>query len=65
MPHAVLVLLEYNPAAIYINLMRYALIDSYSGLPAHVWAAALGWALLCGVAGFVYFWKAEETYGRG
>src|SRR5690606_23473302 len=34
-PHAVLVLLEYNPAAIYINLMRYALIDSYSGLPAH------------------------------
>ena len=28
-------------------------------------AAAAGWALLCGVAGFVYFWKAEETYGRG
>lgn len=36
-----------------------------AGSPAHVWAAALGWALLCGVAGFVYFWKAEETYGRG
>jgi teichoic acid transport system permease protein len=25
----------------------------------------LGWALLVGVGGFVYFWKAEEQYGRG
>ncbi|RBL84655.1 ABC transporter permease, partial [Streptomyces cavourensis] len=43
------------------------LIDSYGAgqLPPHAWAAAAGWALLCGVAGFVYFWKAEETYGRG
>ncbi|WP_343238746.1 ABC transporter permease [Streptomyces sp. SID8374] len=66
-PHAVMVVLEYNPAALFINLMRFALIDSYGAaqLPAHVWAAAAGWALLCGVAGFVYFWKAEETYGRG
>ncbi|MEI7034912.1 ABC transporter permease [Streptomyces pratensis] len=66
-PHAVLVALEYNPAALYIDLMRYALIDSFTGahLPPHVWAAAAGWALVCGVAGFVYFWKAEETYGRG
>jgi len=30
-----------------------------------VWPIALGWALLAGVGGFVYFWKAEETYGRG
>nr|WP_185906932.1 ABC transporter permease [Streptomyces sp. WAC04770] len=66
-PHAVMVALEYNPAALYINLMRFALIDSYGAgqLPPHAWAAAAGWALLCGVAGFVYFWKAEETYGRG
>lgn len=47
--------------------MRYALIDSFSGtqLPPHVWAVATGWALVCGVGGFVYFWKAEERYGRG
>ena len=32
-----------------------------SNLPPHVWALALGWALLVGVGGFVYFWKAEET----
>ncbi|MEV5429576.1 ABC transporter permease [Streptomyces sp. NPDC052701] len=59
--------LQANPAAVYIDLMRFALIDSFdaSRLPAHVWAIATGWALLAGVGGFIYFWKAEETYGRG
>ncbi|WP_128381620.1 ABC transporter permease [Streptomyces cavernae] len=67
LPHAVYLALETNPAAVYIDLMRYALIDSFDAgqLPHHVWAIALGWALLAGVGGFVYFWKAEETYGRG
>ncbi|QKV91757.1 ABC transporter permease [Streptomyces sp. NA02950] len=54
-----------NPAAVYMDLMRYALIDEYNSLPPHVWALALGWAALFGVGGFVYFWKAEEQYGRG
>jgi teichoic acid transport system permease protein len=47
--------------------MRYALINDYpsDSLPPHVWALALGWAVLVGVGGFVYFWKAEEQYGRG
>ncbi|MFF5855516.1 ABC transporter permease [Streptomyces sp. NPDC012751] len=67
LPHLVTVLLQLNPAAVYIDLMRFALIDSFhaSALPPHVWAAATGWALLAGVGGFIYFWKAEETYGRG
>ncbi|MGW5278759.1 ABC transporter permease [Streptomyces collinus] len=67
LPHVVTVLLETNPAAVYIDLMRYALIDSFHAhqLPPHVWATAVGWALLAGVGGFIYFWKAEETYGRG
>ncbi|GAA2535601.1 ABC transporter permease [Streptomyces levis] len=67
LPRAVTLLLETNPAAIYIDLMRFALIDSFHAgrLPAHVWAIATGWALLAGVGGFIYFWKAEETYGRG
>lgn len=66
-PRLVLLALECNPAAVYIDLMRYALIDSFSGtqLPPHVWAIAVGWALFCGIGGFVYFWKAEERYGRG
>ncbi|MDN0197198.1 ABC transporter permease [Streptomyces sp. S.PNR 29] len=67
LPRVVTVLLETNPAAVYIDLMRFALIDSFrsSQLPPHVWAAAVGWAVLAGVGGFIYFWKAEETYGRG
>ncbi|ASY31885.1 MULTISPECIES: ABC transporter permease [Streptomyces] len=59
--------LQWNPAAVYMDLVRYALIDGYgsSYLPPHVWAFALGWAVVVGVLGFVYFWKAEERYGRG
>ncbi|MFG2026269.1 ABC transporter permease [Streptomyces sp. NPDC048825] len=59
--------LQWNPAAIYMDLMRFALIDGYGSehLPPHVWAVALGWSLLVAVGGFVYFWKAEERYGRG
>lgn len=59
--------LMYNPAAVYMDLMRYAMIDGYSAhnLPDHVWMTALVWALVFGIGGFVYFWKAEERYGRG
>ncbi|MER5280351.1 ABC transporter permease [Streptomyces sp. NPDC002809] len=66
-PHLVKLALEVNPAAVFINLMRFALIDSFGSeqLPPHVWAIATGWALVCGVGGFIYFWKAEESYGRG
>ncbi|MFH7597239.1 ABC transporter permease [Streptomyces racemochromogenes] len=67
LPHWVTLLLKLNPAAVYIDLMRFALIDSFkaSQLPHHVWPIAVGWALLAGIGGFVYFWKAEEEYGRG
>ncbi|MFF8378561.1 ABC transporter permease [Streptomyces sp. NPDC015661] len=60
-------ILMYNPAAVYMDLMRYALIEGYSAhnLPDHVWITALAWAVIFGIGGFVYFWKAEERYGRG
>ncbi|MDI3404033.1 ABC transporter permease [Streptomyces cavernicola] len=59
-----------NPAAVYMDLMRDALItgngaETLPALPEHVWALGLGWALLLGVGGFIYFWKSEEKYGRG
>ncbi|MGP3999824.1 ABC transporter permease [Streptomyces sp. 8N706] len=59
--------LQWNPAAVYMDLVRFAMIDGYGSeyLPPHVWAVAAGWAVLAAVAGFVYFWKAEERYGRG
>ncbi|MEU6900841.1 ABC transporter permease [Streptomyces virginiae] len=67
LPHWVLTALKANPPAVYIDLMRFALIDSFPAhaLPHHVWLLAAGWALLAGVGGFIYFWKAEEAYGRG
>ncbi|WP_374213622.1 ABC transporter permease [Streptomyces sp. G1] len=67
LPHWVSMALKLNPAAVFIDLMRFALIDTYaaSQLPPHVWLIALGWALVVGVGGFVFFWKAEEEYGRG
>ncbi len=66
-PHWLIDVLGANPAAVYIDLMRFSLIDGFGAnkLPPHVWALAGGWALLLGVGGFVYFWKAEERYGRG
>ncbi|MEU1709765.1 ABC transporter permease [Streptomyces sp. NPDC005706] len=66
-PEWVVRLLQVNPAAVYMDLMRFALIDGYgaSNLPPHVWAIALFWAVIVFAGGFVYFWKAEERYGRG
>ncbi|GAA3125737.1 ABC transporter permease [Streptomyces echinatus] len=66
-PEWVVRLLQVNPAAVYMDLMRFALIDGYSAsnLPPHVWAIALFWAVAVFAGGFVYFWKAEERYGRG
>jgi len=61
-------LLQSNPGAVYMDLMRFALIGPYrhaDPLPPHVWSLALGWALVIGIGGFVFFWKAEERYGRG
>ncbi|MDT9686116.1 ABC transporter permease [Streptomyces sp. TRM76323] len=60
-------ILMYNPAAVYMDLIRFALIEGYTSdnLPDHVWLAALLWAVVVGAAGFVFFWKAEERYGRG
>ncbi|WUH94478.1 ABC transporter permease [Streptomyces sp. NBC_00433] len=66
-PHAVTLLLEANPAQVYVALMRYALIDSVTSgrLPPHVWPLALIWATVAGCAGYAFFWSSEEEYGRG
>jgi len=66
-PSWVATVLEANPAAVYMEIVRYALIDGphHQSLDGHVWLLALGWAAVVGFGGFVYFWKAEERYGRG
>jgi teichoic acid transport system permease protein len=63
-PGVVQVLLEINPAAVYIDLVRTALLAEHQPLP-YAWPLAVGWALLAAVVGFLFFWRAEARYGRG
>jgi len=66
-------ILEINPGAVYVELSRLALMPSYrhdyvalNGGPwGHLWWYALAWALVVFIGGFLYFWWAEERYGRG
>ncbi|MCN0178059.1 ABC transporter permease [Salinispora arenicola] len=62
-------LLEANPALIYIELARYALLasnrENLVTTPTRLWGIALAWALVVGIGGFVYFWRGEKEYGRG
>ncbi|MEU4675476.1 ABC transporter permease [Micromonospora sp. NPDC023737] len=62
--------LEANPVLVYIELARYALLDSASpehiaSSPMRLWLLAVAWAAIVGFGGFVYFWRGEEEYGRG
>ena len=57
-----------RPSAAQIATNAHTLYKSYVGSlaqPHHAWAAMLIWAVVVGFGGFVYFWKAEEQYGRG
>ncbi|MFJ5925924.1 ABC transporter permease [Kitasatospora sp. NPDC092948] len=66
---------SWNPATVYMDLMRYAFMpDSFDKhiygskaltLPHHIWIMAGTWAVVAFVIGFVFFWKSEEEYGRG
>jgi teichoic acid transport system permease protein len=57
-------LASFNPAAVYIELARDCLLTTYT-VPPITWAYAVFWAVLTLGGGFVYFWAAEERYGRG
>ena len=63
-PEAVRWLLEVNPAAVYIDLVRTALLVEHDPLP-YAWPLAVGWAVVAALVGFVFFWRAETRYGRG
>jgi teichoic acid transport system permease protein len=90
-------LLELNPAAVYISLMRYAIMRTqrtdapgyqpYNAakcavfdakkipalqaychpdvLNSQLWLAGVGWAVVALIAGVIFFWQAENRYGRG
>ena len=63
-PEWVGTIMKINPGAVYIELARDVLLDSYQSLP-WAWAWATGWAVVAFAVGFVYFWRAEASYGRG
>ena len=55
--------LNLNPAAAYLKLVRHALIgDQHASTKTWVVAAAWGVGML--VVGFIIFWQGEEEYGR-
>lgn len=53
-----------NPAAVYIELVRDGLMATHD-TPTNTWYLAVAWAVAALLGGFVFFWAAEERYGRG
>ncbi|MFI6446611.1 ABC transporter permease [Kitasatospora sp. NPDC050543] len=66
-------LMTINPASVYMDLVRHAMApviynkhtENYQTYPDHLWEYGLAWAVGMFVLGYVFFWKAEEEYGRG
>jgi len=58
--------LEANPLLVFIELARHALLDGVelAGPPELLWLEAVGWSLVAGLGGFIYFWRGEHDYGR-
>jgi teichoic acid transport system permease protein len=54
---------QYNPVYIFVSLARGAGVDGYEATP-FMWLAAVIWAVVTLLLGVVFFWKAEERYGR-
>jgi teichoic acid transport system permease protein len=57
--------LVYNPGAVYLAVMRDALLAGYTP-PGGIanWVAAVVWSLIAATVGVVVFWRGEGTYGR-
>ncbi|GGB45143.1 transport permease protein [Flexivirga endophytica] len=56
--------MEANPATIYVDLYRSAFLESGQSASLSQWLQALAWGVGVLVVGYVFFWKAEESYGR-
>jgi len=63
--HWLKVVFEVNPGALFMDVSRSAMDVPGGPLPSYAWWAIVGWALVIGLGGFVFFWRAEEQYGRG
>lgn len=57
-------ILSHQPIALYLELVRSTLLtEMTASLSTWLWGA--GWAVSLTVVGFIFFWRAEEIYGRG
>jgi teichoic acid transport system permease protein len=56
-------IIENQPVAAYLNLVRSTLLDDVALDPRH-WILGAGYAVVFLIGGFLYFWRAEERYGR-
>lgn len=56
--------LYLNPMTCYIELMRDALLVTYTS-PVELWPLGLAWAIVAALGGFFVFYRAEESYARG
>jgi teichoic acid transport system permease protein len=54
---------SFNPFYNFIQLSRGLLVVGYEP-SASLWINCIAWAILTPVVGVLYFWKAEEVYGR-
>jgi teichoic acid transport system permease protein len=54
---------EANPLHAFLTLVREPVL--YGRLPTlHTWVVAVAWTVPVLIGGFIFFWRAEETYGR-
>lgn len=59
----VLQIMQFNPFYDFIELARGALVEGYQ-MSAFLWLACTAWAFGLLILGVIFFWKAEERYGR-
>ncbi|MFI6828256.1 MULTISPECIES: ABC transporter permease [unclassified Kribbella] len=65
-PSWVVKVLALNPISAYIDIFRRSLLAEHEAnqLP-NAWKIAIVWSFVMLAAGLVYFWRAEDRYGRG
>jgi teichoic acid transport system permease protein len=56
-------ILKVNPFHLFIALDRQALLGGHYATTS-MWLMALGWAIGLALVMFLFFWRAEERYGR-
>ncbi|MGP5227066.1 ABC transporter permease [Arthrobacter rhombi] len=55
---------DYHPVYQTLQIARGAILDSVPLSPIHSWIVLAVWAVVVAAFGVVFFWSAEERYGR-